>query len=85
MKKLMLYLSGEEYQKIRQEAFDDKKSMNQWVKDILFKGKVKVSKKDVDNAYKEVKKREKKVNKKYVPAGTPCSHGIMWHKGCHYE
>lgn len=40
MKKLMLYLTGEEYQKIREGAFQGNISMNQWVKDRLFQIKV---------------------------------------------
>ena len=59
MKKLMLYLPEEEYEKIRDGGFREKISMSQWVRDRLFGGPQVLD--DPSEFIKEVEKFKKNI------------------------
>jgi hypothetical protein len=75
-------LKGNEFQII------DKKTgqvlatvLPQGIKDRV---EVKVEKQEIENKYKKNIKRDVKDAEEFIPVGTPCIHGLLYHRGCHY-
>lgn len=69
-------LKGDEFQVI------DKKSGKVLATVLTKEVEVKTEKTEIENKYK--KNIKKTIKDEFIPVGTPCIHGLLYHRGCHY-